>query len=314
MNQIKQALLAIILVFSTSVWAVKTVDFVIPYAPGASGERLAVILIAHMRAELESAGMYPVLSFKPGAGSTIGAAAVARSNRLQIIIISNSIVIAPIVNKSAPDYDIARDFVALEYLGHIPMLLTVNAASPIGNIQDMQQLCRKRPLTYGSGGIGSATHLASAIVMHSIGCNATHAPYKGMGPAVIDLQGGHIDFATDFVTSIQPHIVSQTLKPIVAVDKSRNSVYPQLPSMTDLGYKDFDFLNYFILLANSSAPHEDIVTVQQAMRKMMLSSELQSQLRDAGLLGIGRKIDNEFLVQEHKKYLKLLGKINVGSR
>jgi tripartite-type tricarboxylate transporter receptor subunit TctC len=308
-------LFTLLLMFAaTLAQAQRNIEFVIPFAQGGTADRLAVLLIGPMKEELAVNGMNPVLSYKPGAGSTLATSMVARSDKLQILMAPNAIVTAAIVNSSAANYNLENDFVPLEYIGHIPMLLVVNANSNIYTIRDLQLECQKRPITYGSAGIGSATHISSSIVLDALQCPGIHVPYKGVGPALADLQGKHIDMVTDFITSVRSHIDAQIFRPILSVDRNRNTDFDRLPTMSSIGNNDYDFYNWFVLAVNSSAPKEEIIQVRRALNKMMSRSDVREQLKDAGLRDIGRSIPNSFLNQEHQKFKKIISRVNIDAR
>jgi tripartite-type tricarboxylate transporter receptor subunit TctC len=267
-----------------------------------------------MREELAPYNINPVLSYKPGGGSTLAASMVARSDKLQILMAPNAVVTASIVNASAANYNLETDLVPLEYIGHIPMLLVVNSVSNIHTIQDLQRECRRRPITYGSAGIGSATHISSSIVMETLQCSSTHVPYKGVGPALADLQGRHIDLVTDFVTSVRPYIDAQLFRPLLSVDRVRNTDFPGLPSMTDIGNNDYNFYNWFILAVNSSAPAAEIAQVRDALSRVIQRPDVRTQLKEVGLQGIGKQIPRSFFITEFQKFKKIINRANIDAK
>jgi len=308
-------LLALVLIFSSSMaQAQRNIEFVVPFAQGGTADRLAVSLIGPMRDELANYNFNPVLAYRPGGGSTLAASMVARSDKLQILLAPNAVVTASIVNAAAANYNLETDFIPLEYLGHIPMLLVVNSASNIHTVQDLQRECRRRPLTYGSAGIGSATHISSSIVMETLQCSSTHVPYKGVGPALVDLQGKHIDIVTDFVTSVRPYIDTQLFRPLLSVDRVRNTDFPSLPSMTDIGNNDYDFYNWFVLVVNTSAPAAEIAQVRDALGRVMQRPDVRTQLKEVGLQGIGKQIPRSFFVTEVQKFKKIINRANIDAK
>ena len=299
---------------ATLAQAQRNIEFVIPFAQGGTADRLAILLIGPMKEELAVYGMNPVLSYKPGGGSVMATSMVAQSDRLQILMAPNAVVTASIVNSAAANYNLETDFVPLEYIGHIPMLLVVNANSNIHTVRDLQLECQKRPITYGSAGIGSATHISSSMVLDALRCPSIHVPYKGVGPALVDLQGKHIDMVTDFITSVRPHIDSQIFRPILSVDRNRSTDFDQLPTMVTIGSNDYDFYNWFVLAVNSSAPKEEIAQVRRALHKTMGRSDVREQLKGAGLRDIGRPISPLFLTQEYLKFKKIINRLNIDAR
>ncbi len=299
---------------ATVAHAQKNIEFVIPFAPGGTADRTALILLAPMREELAAVGMTPILTYRPGASSIVATASVANSDRLQILMTPSTVITAGIINPTAVTYNIQTDLLALEYLGHVPLVMVTHANSKIKTIKDLQRECQRRTVTFGSAGVGSVTHIASATVFQHLRCTATHVPYKGVGPALNDLQGQHIDIVTDFVTSVRSRIDSNVFRPILSVEQHKNPEFPDLPSMSDLGHKDYEFYNWFILSAGASTTGPDIELVRRALKALMQRPDVKQQLRDAGLQGIGTRMGPNFFSQQHTKLEKIVKHINVDAR
>lgn len=293
------------LTIAGSALAQRSVDFVIPFAPGGTADRLALFLMPWLKTELAPHGITPMLTYRPGAGGALAAAAVARADRLQIFLAPNAVVTAAIVNPQAANYSLSRDFVPVAYLGHAPMMLMVNAQSRIKTWQDLRSHCAINTVSYGSAGLGSATHIATALVLQHLNCKSNHVPYKGVGPAMIDLLGQHIDIVVDFVASARPLIDNGSVRVLLSVDRKG---YQSIPGLADIGYRDFDFYNWFVLLANSAATSADITVIQQVMNRLMVNSDFRKQLADLGLLGVGQTMPADFLQQQEIKFRQIISR------
>ena len=311
----KNKIIAFLLLFviNTS-FAQRVVDFVIPFPPGGSADRTALILMSYMREDFAKVGISPVLSYRPGAGSILATASVANSDHLQIFMAPNGVITSTIVNPTPVNYNIKRDLVPLEYIGHIPALLVVNSKSKFKTIQDLQQECQQRPIVFGSAGVGSITHIVSSIVLVHLKCPSTHIPYKGVGPALVDLQGSHIDMVTDFVASVRPHIEANAFRPLLSVGQHKNADYPNLPSMSDIGYLNYEIDTWFVLAVGSKVPSTDIAMVQQILHRMMQRTDLRKQLQENGLQGVGIKITPSFFATEHSKFERILKRIELNDK
>ena len=290
--------------------AQKNVEFVVPFSPGGTADKLALILLGPLKKEMLQVGMSPVLIYKPGAGSTLATNYVAKSSQVRILLAPNAIVTAPIVNRVASSYNVETDLIPLEFVGHLPMLLVTNATSGPATIKELQRECLQRNITYGSAGVGSATHIASAIALNALGCPSTHIPYKGVGPAIGDLQGNHISLVTDFEASIRPYIDAKIFRPLLVISQGRNSEFPGIPSMADIGAA-YDFYNWFIIAVNASAPPDDIAKIQTAVRHVLLDKNLQQQLNEVGFQGTGRSIPKSFLATEAAKFEKIISRVKL---
>jgi tripartite-type tricarboxylate transporter receptor subunit TctC len=310
----KNKIFALLLFAASLAHAQRNVEFVIPFAQGGTADRLALSLIGPMREELAPYNINPVLIYKPGGGSTLATSSVAQADKLQILMAPNAIITAAIVNPSAANYNLEIDLVPLEYIGHISMLLVVNANSNIHTVRDLQRECKTRPITFGSAGIGSATHISSSIALTALRCPSIHVPYKGVGPALADLQGKHIDVVTDFVTSVRPYIDAKAFRPLLSVDRNQNPEFSHLPTMLNIGNNDYDFYNWFVLAVNSSAPKDDIAQVRRALHNMMSRADVRKQMHEAGLRDIGKTIPRSFLIQEYRKFKKIINRINVDAK
>lgn len=300
-----------LMLVATMAHSQRNIEFVIPFAQGGTADRLALILIGPLKTEMSQFGMIPVLTYKPGAGSALAANYVSKSTQVRILLAPNAVVTAPIVNRSASTYNVETDLLPLEFVGHLPMLLVTNSQSDLATIKDLQRECRRRNITYGSAGIGSATHIASLIVLNALGCPSTHVPYKGVGPALVDLQGNHISLVTDFETSIRPYIDTKIFRPLLTLSLNRNADFPKVPSMVDIGMPNYNFYNWFIIAINSSAPPEEIVKIQAAVKQVISDKDLQRQLHEVGFRGIGTPITKSFLANESAKFEKIINKINI---
>lgn len=304
--------LALVLsLLGTIACAQQSVEFVIPFAQGGTADKLALILLGPLKTEMLQIGMVPVLTYKPGSGSTLATNYVAKSSQVRILLAPNAVVTAPIVNRAASTYNVETELLPLEFVGHLPMLLVTNAQSDLTTIKELQRECHRRNITYGSAGVGSATHIASVLVLNALGCPSTHIPYKGVGPALVDLQGNHISLVTDFEASIRPYIDTKIFRPLLTLSRSRNADFPGVPSMTDIGVPNYDFYNWFIIAVNSSAPQDDITKIQAAVKRVMLDRDLQRQLQEVGFRGVGTPITKSFLANESAKFEKIINKINI---
>lgn len=304
----KLVVMCLIGCISVSAMAQKTIDLVVPFAQGGTADKVAITLLPWLKNELALQGIVPVLSYRPGGGSAVAVSSVVRSDRLQILLAPNAIVTSGIINPQAATPSMLQDLVPVTYLGHIPMLMMVNSQSPIKNWQQLQQYCASKPVAYGSAGVGSATHISAALILNFLKCRSTHVPYKGVGPAMSDLLGQHIDIVVDFVSSAKPHIDNQSVRLILSVDRNR---WNSMPGLVDIGYRDFDFYNWFVLAINTSGSTQDQQTVKQAIERVVVYPELRRQLQELGLIGVGSPIGIDFFAVQEQRFRKILSATNV---
>lgn len=315
MTTLTNKLLAILLLLiSTSVHAQRNIEFVIPFAPGGSADHIALSLLGPMREELAPLGINPVMTHRPGAGSTIGTASVANSDKLQIFMAPIAVVSSAIVNSSTINYNIKSDLIPLGYIGHVPSLLVTNSNNSIKTFQDLVKECQKRPISYGTAGVGSISHIMAASVLLHVQCKGTHVPYKGVGPAVADLQGQHIDLVVDFLPSIQSKVEANIVRPLLIIQQNRHNDFSSIPAMSDLGYKSYEISTWFVLAVGNKVPPADVATIQPAVARLFHRPDVIRELQKSGLHSIGKKISSNFFEVQYEHLEKIIKTLDLNAK
>jgi len=216
-------------------WPSRPVRMIVPFAAGAP-DAAARILAQPLQAQL---GQPVLVENRPGANGVPGTEAVARAepDGHTLLMVSTSIAINPSLYRKLP-FDVQRDLEPVAGVVTGPgYILVVNPSLPVHSVRDLIAFARTpgRSLTYGTPGFGNALHLATEMFTSRAGIAATHAPYKGAGPAISDLVGGHIQMM--FVTPplSMPHIRAGRLRPIAFAGARRWSVLPEVPTMAEAG-------------------------------------------------------------------------------
>jgi len=310
MKNIKNIVLALSLA-ATASWA-NVVELVVPFAPGGTTDKVAQTILIHSKPEFAKYGMTLTISYKAGAGGLLGANAVARTppGTMQILLAGNQMITAAIVNPGIATYDISNDFVMLGYIGHVPMVTVVNTNSGIRNIADWKKACQQKTLSYGTAGVGSNTHISSALVNNMFGCNATAVPYKGITPAVTDLFGGHIDYLSDYENGALPYIKNGKFTALVILDRKRSINLPNVPTITELGHREYNFYNWFALTGNATADPGQLIIAQRIFAQVLGSTNVIAELNNVGIRD-QRQVAQDFLIIERKNFLKILRNANI---
>lgn len=308
----KIKILCLSLLLSSGVSWSKTVELVVPWSPGGTTDRVAQVVLTHARPEFAKNGITLNIAYRPGAGGLLGANSVAATEpgKMQILLAGNTMISTAIVNPGVATYDVEKDYVLLGYIGHVPMVTVVNSASGIRTVKDWQAACQRRSLNYGTAGTGSNTHISSALMSSMLGCSGTPVPYKGAAPAVNDLLGGHIDYLSDYASGVIQHIETGKFTPLVVLDKSRLPELPQVPTIVELGYREYNFYNWFALTSNSTADPADIALAQKIFSQILQSPEVNAQLQEVGIRG-RRTVASDFLVQERRTFMQVLKRVNI---
>jgi tripartite-type tricarboxylate transporter receptor subunit TctC len=235
-------------------WPAKPIRMILPVQPGGNSDVLMRLLMPRMS---ESLGQPIVLEFRGGAGGTIGAEAVARApaDGYTLLFTAASHVINPAMVKKLP-YDPIRDFTPISLVADIPTALVVHPSVPVKSVTDLVALAKKRPgqLNYSTSGVGTVGHLAAEILASMSGIRFTHVPYKGAGPAIAALVGGHVDLQFASIPAVIEHVRSGRLRLVGQTGSTRSSAAPNTPTMEEAGLAGFVVQSGFGILGPAGLP------------------------------------------------------------
>lgn len=260
--------------------AQEPIRLVVPYPPGGPLDVTARALAEQAKARLGTI----VIENKPGAGGNIGLASVARAapdGRTIGVAAVATLAINPWLYAKMP-YDAARDFAPLTQMARVPNVLVMNAATAerlgIGSVADLIAYARKNPgkLNYGSGGNGSAGHLAGEMFKRQAGIFATHIPYSGGNPAQLALLAGQVDFNIDNLATAAPNIRAGKLKALAVTSASASPALPGVPPLGDT-LKGFEIDTWWGLVAPAGTPPEVVATLSQAFADALRTPETRQR-------------------------------------
>lgn len=262
------------------------ITIVVPYAPGGTTDMLGRMLAREMAPLL---GRRIIVDNKPGAGSGLGAAAVARAaadGNTLLVATSSTLAINPWLYKKLA-YDPARDFAPIGMLGAVPLCLVVPAGRPVASVQDLIAWSRAKPggLNYGSAGSGSPQHLVAEMFKVATGAQFTHVPYKGSGPAVTDLLGGQLDVMFSDIPPAMAHIRSGQLRPLAVTSTQRQPTLPDVPTVAESGAPgtaNFKGVAWQSLVAPAGTPADVVARYADALDKVMSQRDLRARLAGDG--------------------------------
>lgn len=264
----------------------KPVRLVVGFAPG-GGTDLVARLLAQKLAD--AMGQPFVVENRAGATGMIGAKLVATSapdGYTLLLAHVNSQAIAPALMEK-PQYDPVQDFSPVAYVGYVPNVLVINAAMPVKNVPELVTRAKSKPegQSYASPGVGSTNHLAGEMFRMESGAKLLHVPYKGSGPATVDLLGGQVDMNFDAMTSAMPHIKSGRLRALAVTTPSRDPELPDVPTMAELGYRTFDITNWYGLVAPAGTPPATVSALNAAVLRILKMPDVARQLGELGVRG-----------------------------
>ena len=262
----------------------KTITLVVPYAPGGPTDAMARTLAAALKGTL---GQVVIVENKAGAGANIGAEAVARAEPDgHTLMFGTSAPLAINVSLFKKiNYDPVKSFTPIIQLGHLPNVLAVHPSVPAKNVRELIAYGKANPdkLSYASSGNGASSHLAGVMFNNVAGTDFVHIPYKGTGPALVDLIGGQVAMAfTDVLTAL-PHIKAGKLRVLGVTTKERSQALPEVPTVAEQGFEGFDVSVFFGLVVAAGTPKDVIDTLNRAFADALKQPEVRSTLLSQGL-------------------------------
>ena len=257
----------------------KTVRFIVPFPPGGGTDALARILAAKLS---ESWGQQVLVDNRGGAqgslGTALGAKAVADGYTITLGH-SGALVINPHMYDN-PGYDTLRDFAPVTRGTDMPYVLVVHPSVPAKSMNELAQLAKAHPgrLTFASTSAGP--QLMGELFRLMTKTHMVHVPYKGAGPAVIDLLGGHVGIMFTVPTSVNPHIRSGKLRALSVSGMKREDSLPDVPTMTEAGFKDFgDAREWYGIVAPANTPADVIGKLNSAIGRALNAPDVQKRLQ-----------------------------------
>ena len=313
---LRRNLTALMGVCALSVWAQpsaypnKPIRMVVPYAAGGNADITARIVARKMA---EGLGQPIVIDNKAGANGGIGTDVVAKAapdGYTLLMVASGPIVINPVLYSKVP-YDPIRDLQPISQVLTYQYALVTPAKSPWFKVDDLIAQARQQPgkLSYGSAGVGAGGHLAGEMLASMTGTQLAHVPYKGNAPALADLLGGVLSFTFDTVVTAVPHVRSGALRPLAVSGPKRASALPQVPTLQELGYKDFDITQFVGLMAPAKTDPAIVRRLHEEVLKALKSSEVIERLQLEGgndLIGSTPEAFAAVIQRELSMYKKLV--------
>jgi tripartite-type tricarboxylate transporter receptor subunit TctC len=284
--------------------------------PNATGSGIDAITRAMQPAFSKAIGANAIVENQPGAGGIVGLQQLARApaDGRTLSLVSNNVVIFPNLHKSLP-FDMPNDFTVVTVCGYTPIVLVVNPKVAAKDSKELVALMKASPdgLTYGSSGAGTILHLAAAMYLDETGTRARHVPYKGVGPMVTDLLGGHVDFVTAALPSVQGHLKSGALRAIGVGTDKRLPAAPEIPTFVEQGVPGYVVEAWFAVLGPKGMAPAEVQRVHDAVGAAFAAPEVREVMDKQGNVVNMLSTDaaNRFLRDEMVKYAALSKKIGL---
>jgi len=289
-------------------WPTRPIRMIVPLAAGGPSDTIARIVAAKMT---EALGQNVIVENRPGASGIIGTEVTARApaDGYTIELVSNTISINPAVFRKLP-YDFEKDLTAVSLLAATPYVLTVHPSLPVKSVKELVALAKARPgqLNHASGGVGTGPHLAMEWFGQLTGIKFEQIVYKGGGPALIDFIAGQTQIYMANMVTMMPHVRSGKARALAISKRERSPAAPELPTLNELGLKDFDEGGQHGIIAPAGVPKEILSKLHGAAVAAMRNSEVAQRLAAEGSVAVaGTPEDYRALVlRETAKWRKVV--------
>jgi tripartite-type tricarboxylate transporter receptor subunit TctC len=261
----------------------RPIRFIVPFPPGGGNDIVGRIVAQKLA---EGLNQTVVVDNRGGAGGTIGTDMTAKAPADGHTMLVNNISLA--VNATLIPklpYDTLRQLTPVSIIGRQPNILVVHPGSKAKSVKELLDMARAKPgaVNYGSGGVGTASHLATELLQLSTGTKMTHVPYKGLGPALVDLMGGRTEFIISTMASALPQMKSGKLRPLAATTVKRSSFFPEVPTMIESGVAGYDFTTWYALVVPTGTPQPVLARLNGEIGKIAAMPAVREQFAAQGL-------------------------------
>ena len=266
----------------------KPIRLIAPFPPGGSTDLLARLIAQKLT---EAWGQQVIVENRGGAGGTIGVELAARAVPDGYTIVMGHIGTFganPTLYPKLP-YDAIKDFAPITLLGMVPNGMAAHPALPVRSVKDVLAIARAKPgqLLYGSGGSGSAAHLAMVYFELLAKVKLTHIPYKGTGPALYDLIAGQTSIIITGMPAMMPHIKSEKLRPLAVGTAKRLAVLPDVPTIMESGVPGYEATQWYGILTQAAAPRDIVLKLNAEIVRALRQPEVRERLAADGTVPVG---------------------------
>jgi tripartite-type tricarboxylate transporter receptor subunit TctC len=260
------------------------VRIIVPFPPGGGTDVLGRLLGSELQ-QLWNQSV--ILDNRPGAAGLIGTrqVAAAPADGLTLLMASTGAILTLAASHAGTEtYDIARDLAPISLVAAPPYIVVARPSLPVRSAADIIAYAKQNPgkLSYGSSGIGSASHLSGALFARLADIEMLHVPYRGTGPAVTDLLGGRLDLMFSPALTVTPHIAAGSLRVIGTTGAARSALFPDYPTIAETGLPGYASLGWFGLFAPPATPREIVAKVSADAKTVLLRPQSREKLAQEG--------------------------------
>ncbi len=317
-----QALIAAVFtgfLFQAGAWGAdnypqRAVRLIIPYPPGGAGDIVGRMLAARLT---EALGQQVVVDNRGGGGQLIATELTAKAppDGHTLFLASATHGINPGLRRGKLPYDTLKDFAPITLVAESPLVFVAHPSLGVGNIKELIAAAKAKPgrINYASSGPGTGGHLSVELLKFRMGIDLVHVPYKGAGPALVDLVGGQVQMMCTSPLPAMPHVKSGRLKALGMTSRTRSRAAPDVPTVAEQGVPGYESSLWYALLAPAATPQAVIKRVHAETVKIVKSPELSAQLLAQGAEPVGnspRELAG-FIKAEIERWTELVERTNI---
>ncbi|MFZ5693511.1 MAG: Bug family tripartite tricarboxylate transporter substrate binding protein [Pseudomonadota bacterium] len=266
-------------------WPTRTVKFLVPYGPGGGTDIVSRIIAQELQTKL---GQNFVVENKPGAGSTLGADMVAKSEKdgYTVLVLSNAHAVAGALYKKLP-YDPVKSFDMATQIGTVPLLLVSSPKFEAKNVKDVIAQAKASPGKYNygaAGGVGTTQHFAGELFRVMSGTDIKHIPYKTTPDVMTALMQGDVQLTFELLPAVRGQIASGNVKPLAVTSAERNPAYPDLPTLAEAGVPGYDVTSWYGFALPAGTPKPVVDKFTKAVHEVLAKDEVKQAIAKTGIV------------------------------
>lgn len=295
-------------------WPSKAITFVVPYPPGGPTDLMARLIATPLAKKLN---VPVIVENRAGASGNIGTGQVvkAKPDGYTILLAASGNLSANQYLYNKLGFDPVKDLAPVVQISKFPLVLEVSEKSPLRSFQDYLQFARNpdNRVTFGSASNGSPQHLGGELFKAMAKIDISHVPYKGAGPALVDLMGGQITSMFDILGSSMQHIKSGKLRPLAVTTKNRSAMLPDVPSIAEMGFPDFEYYAWHGISTTAGTPKPIVNRLNAELRSIFGDAAFKEKWLEIGsevVAGTPEQFD-AFIKGEARKMESLIKTLNI---
>ena len=290
----------------------KPIRVIVPFSPGGGVDFIARLVGQKLG---EALGQQIIVENRPGAGSAIGTEVAIRSapDGYTLLEISPSYVINPSLR--APKFDPLNDYTPIVLIGKGPFVAVAHPSLPARNARQLIALAKSRPgdIAYGTSGQGTIVHLSTALFLHMAGVTMTHVPYKGGGPALIDVIAGQVQLVFSPPQTGLPHVKARRVRAIGMTSAKRIPTEPDIPALAET-VPGYEATNWHAMIGPKGIPPAVVERISTEVRKIVSQKDMEARLHGSGVFPAGGgspEVVRELIRKDYEQWKKVIAQAGI---